>query len=189
MQAQASHLGCLHTRPEEGLLTREQLALVRVFGGDRREQPRTYLSAGGLFCVRNYPLPDWSSWWRRSYFISASILKNTLVFVYPFMHWSPLLIPSIEKAPTCNPWVGSSVSIYVNAAADSHPRACYALQYYLWFHRASPAFDFSFFKNQDLINHSMPSENFLTWFIGLTEGDGSFIITRREDWQFVITQK
>ena len=33
----------------------------------------------------------------------------------------------------------------------------------------------------------MPSENFLTWFIGFTEGDGSFIIT--EDLQFVITQK
>ncbi len=40
-----------------------------------------------------------------------------------------------------------------------------------------------------------PSEEFLTWFIGFTEGDGSFIITRRvarphtEDLQFVITQK
>nr|YP_009720763.1 putative LAGLIDADG endonuclease [Ostreobium quekettii]QGQ61975.1 putative LAGLIDADG endonuclease [Ostreobium quekettii] len=40
------------------------------------------------------------------------------------------------------------------------------------------------------INHSMPSEDFFTWFLAncrLTFG--SFITTRRENLQFVITQK
>jgi hypothetical protein len=34
----------------------------------------------------------------------------------------------------------------------------------------------------------IPSEEFLTWFIGLTEGDGSFIVNNRGDLSFVITQ-
>ena len=34
----------------------------------------------------------------------------------------------------------------------------------------------------------LPSYKFLTWFIGFSEGDGSFIITSRGDLQFVITQ-
>ena len=33
-----------------------------------------------------------------------------------------------------------------------------------------------------------PSEEILTWFIGLTEGDGSFIVNNRGDLSFVITQ-
>lgn len=32
------------------------------------------------------------------------------------------------------------------------------------------------------------SDNFLEWLIGFTEGDGSFIVTNRNDLQFVITQ-
>jgi LAGLIDADG endonuclease/Cytochrome C and Quinol oxidase polypeptide I len=38
------------------------------------------------------------------------------------------------------------------------------------------------------INSERPSENFLTWFIGFTEGEGSFIINNRGDLAFVITQ-
>ena len=35
----------------------------------------------------------------------------------------------------------------------------------------------------------VPSSKFLTWFIGFTEGDGSFVITKRnKEMQFVITQ-
>ncbi|KAG0122865.1 putative homing endonuclease, mitochondrion [Tuber indicum] len=34
----------------------------------------------------------------------------------------------------------------------------------------------------------LPSKEFLTWFIGFTEGDGSFIVNNRGDLAFVITQ-
>uniref|UniRef100_UPI0022378BE7 LAGLIDADG endonuclease n=1 Tax=Ramaria cf. rubripermanens TaxID=2016387 RepID=UPI0022378BE7 len=34
----------------------------------------------------------------------------------------------------------------------------------------------------------IPSEEFLTWFIGFTEGNGSFIVNNRGDLSFVITQ-
>jgi hypothetical protein len=37
-------------------------------------------------------------------------------------------------------------------------------------------------------NRSKPTQSFLEWFIGFTEGDGSFIITNRRSLQFVITQ-
>jgi cytochrome c oxidase subunit 1 len=37
-------------------------------------------------------------------------------------------------------------------------------------------------------NKSLPSNNFLEWFIGFTEGDGSFTITKRGELQFVISQ-
>src|ERR1700712_3337073 len=37
-------------------------------------------------------------------------------------------------------------------------------------------------------NNIIPSTNFLTWFIGFTEGEGSFIVNNRGDLAFVITQ-
>ena len=39
-----------------------------------------------------------------------------------------------------------------------------------------------------LPNLTQPSEKFLTWFIGFTEGEGSFIVNNRGDLCFVITQ-
>ncbi len=42
----------------------------------------------------------------------------------------------------------------------------------------------SYFKN----NRPVPSDEFLTWLIGFTEGDGSFIVSGRGSLQFVITQ-
>ena len=52
-------------------------------------------------------------------------------------------------------------------------------------------FDFSTFyekyKNH-LPNNKVPSDNFLTWLIGFTEGEGSFIVNNRGDLVFVITQ-
>jgi len=39
-----------------------------------------------------------------------------------------------------------------------------------------------------LPNNPLPSKNFLTWFIGFTEGEGSFIVNNRGDLAFVITQ-
>lgn len=38
-------------------------------------------------------------------------------------------------------------------------------------------------------NKSHPNIQFLEWFIGFSEGDGSFIITKRGDLMFVISQK
>lgn len=35
---------------------------------------------------------------------------------------------------------------------------------------------------------TVPSDNFLYWFIGFTEGDGSFVINHRNDTTFIITQ-
>jgi len=52
-------------------------------------------------------------------------------------------------------------------------------------------FDFSvFYKkyNTYLPNNKTPSENFLTWLVGFTEGEGSFIVNNRGDLVFVITQ-
>ena len=52
-------------------------------------------------------------------------------------------------------------------------------------------FDFSsFYKkyNTHLPNNKIPSENFLTWLVGFTEGEGSFIVNNRGDLAFVITQ-
>lgn len=34
----------------------------------------------------------------------------------------------------------------------------------------------------------LPSSKFLTWFIGFTEGEGSFMVNNRGDLAFVITQ-
>jgi cytochrome c oxidase subunit 1 len=52
-------------------------------------------------------------------------------------------------------------------------------------------FDFSVFHekyNTHLPNNKIPSDNFLTWLIGFTEGEGSFIVNNRGDLVFVITQ-
>nr|YP_009945038.1 LAGLIDADG endonuclease [Monilinia laxa]QOE17402.1 LAGLIDADG endonuclease [Monilinia laxa]QYB19837.1 LAGLIDADG endonuclease [Monilinia laxa]QYB19922.1 LAGLIDADG endonuclease [Monilinia laxa]QYB20007.1 LAGLIDADG endonuclease [Monilinia laxa]QYB20112.1 LAGLIDADG endonuclease [Monilinia laxa] len=51
--------------------------------------------------------------------------------------------------------------------------------------------DFSAFfmkYNTHLPNNKIPSENFLTWLVGFTEGEGSFIVNNRGDLAFVITQ-
>jgi len=47
---------------------------------------------------------------------------------------------------------------------------------------------FSSKYNEFLPDNSLPSKNFLTWFIGFTEGEGSFIVNNRGDLCFVITQ-
>lgn len=52
-------------------------------------------------------------------------------------------------------------------------------------------FNFENFKNnyQLHFDKKIPSNNFLTWLIGFTEGDGSFVIDKtRKNLQFVITQ-
>lgn len=52
-------------------------------------------------------------------------------------------------------------------------------------------FNFETFKNQYKFNYNkeIPSEDFLSWLIGFTEGDGSFIVTKtKNNLQFVITQ-
>ena len=52
-------------------------------------------------------------------------------------------------------------------------------------------FDFSAFYEKyktHLPNNKIPSKNFLTWFVGFTEGEGSFIVNNRGDLAFVITQ-
>ncbi len=53
-------------------------------------------------------------------------------------------------------------------------------------------FNFDNFKNQYELNYSprkVPSNNFLTWLIGFTEGQGSFIVSKTtKSLQFVITQ-
>ena len=36
--------------------------------------------------------------------------------------------------------------------------------------------------------NTIPSSNFLTWFIGFSEGEGSFIVNNRGDLAFVVTQ-
>lgn len=52
-------------------------------------------------------------------------------------------------------------------------------------------FDFSSFYEKYrtyLPNNWFPSNNFLCWFVGFTEGEGSFIVNNRGDLCFVITQ-
>lgn len=55
----------------------------------------------------------------------------------------------------------------------------------------SVKFEFSVFYekyNTYLPNNKIPSEQFLTWLVGFTEGEGSFIVNNRGDLVFVITQ-
>jgi len=48
---------------------------------------------------------------------------------------------------------------------------------------------FYFFYKEKYGNNKIPSSKFLTWFIGFVEGDGSFVIAKRNnEMQFVITQ-
>jgi len=52
-------------------------------------------------------------------------------------------------------------------------------------------FDFSMFYekyNNHLPNNKVPSDEFLTWLVGFTEGEGSFIVNNRGDLAFVISQ-
>ena len=37
-------------------------------------------------------------------------------------------------------------------------------------------------------NHQTPDDSFLEWFVGFTEGDGSFVINHRKELAFVVTQ-
>jgi hypothetical protein len=65
------------------------------------------------------------------------------------------------------------------------------LNYRLNYSTLTNKFEFSiFYENLKLYlpNRISPSENFLTWFIGFTEGEGSFIVNHRGDLAFVITQ-
>lgn len=53
-----------------------------------------------------------------------------------------------------------------------------------------PVFDFSaFYTSFNKYHHKTePSENFLCWLIGFTEGDASFVVNKRGDLSFIITQ-
>lgn len=48
--------------------------------------------------------------------------------------------------------------------------------------------DFHLEYNKKYPNNNIPSTSFLQWFIGFTEGDGSFIVSSRGNLMFVITQ-
>lgn len=53
------------------------------------------------------------------------------------------------------------------------------------------SFDFTLFYKmytQIFPDNALPNKSFLEWFIGFTEGDGSFIMPKRGGLQFVITQ-
>ena len=66
-----------------------------------------------------------------------------------------------------------------------------ALKLKLAFSSSANSFNFVSFASkfaEHLPNFNLPSENFLTWFIGFTEGEGSFIVNNRGDLCFVITQ-
>lgn len=58
--------------------------------------------------------------------------------------------------------------------------------------KTNETFDFTLFteKYNKYFNNSrtLPENEFLTWLIGFTEGDGSFLINNRNDLSFVITQ-
>lgn len=50
-------------------------------------------------------------------------------------------------------------------------------------------FDFFYFKFKEYYpNYKLPSTEFLEWFVGFTEGEGSFILAKRGDLSFIITQ-
>lgn len=58
-------------------------------------------------------------------------------------------------------------------------------------HQKSKYFDFTSFYsklNEYYPNRKQPNKNFLEWLIGFTEGEGSFILAKRGDLAFVITQ-
>jgi hypothetical protein len=39
-----------------------------------------------------------------------------------------------------------------------------------------------------LKNKELPSDQFLYWFIGFTEGDGSFVVNKRKELSFILIQ-
>lgn len=58
-------------------------------------------------------------------------------------------------------------------------------------HQKSKSFNFTSFYtkfSEDYSNFNKPSNKFLEWFIGFSEGKGSFILAKRGDLSFVITQ-
>ena len=58
-------------------------------------------------------------------------------------------------------------------------------------HQKSKSFDFTSFYSkfsEYYPNSKQPNKNFLEWLIGFTEGEGSFILAKRGDLAFVITQ-
>lgn len=58
-------------------------------------------------------------------------------------------------------------------------------------HHKRKTFDFEPFYskfNEEYPELKQPTKNFLEWLIGFTEGDGSFILAKRGDLSFVITQ-
>lgn len=62
---------------------------------------------------------------------------------------------------------------------------------FLSLNSSNRSFDFSsFFELYSKVypNQSKPTQSFLEWFIGFTEGESSFIVTKRRSLQFVITQ-
>jgi hypothetical protein len=57
----------------------------------------------------------------------------------------------------------------------------------LYQHLFFASFNFVTFKNlfaKKFPNAQIPTDNFLTWFIGFTEGDGSFIVNKRKNLSF-----
>lgn len=50
------------------------------------------------------------------------------------------------------------------------------------------SFNFTAFRSLNPTKFNRLDDNFLQWFIGFSEGDGSFIITKRNELNFVITQ-
>jgi hypothetical protein len=44
------------------------------------------------------------------------------------------------------------------------------------------------YYNHNNISQDLPSDQFLSWFIGFSEGDGSFIINNKKNLSFIITQ-
>lgn len=44
------------------------------------------------------------------------------------------------------------------------------------------------YYQQQNINLEVPDDNFLCWLIGFAEGDGSFIINKRNELSFVLVQ-
>lgn len=49
---------------------------------------------------------------------------------------------------------------------------------------------YNFYKKFNIIypNSTKPSKSFLEWFIGFTEGEGSFVLSKKGDMSFVVTQ-
>lgn len=68
-------------------------------------------------------------------------------------------------------------------------QGCIYIKNYSTFSKSNFDFDQFYFKyNEHLPKNTLPSAKFLTWFIGFTEGEGSFIVNNRGDLCFVITQ-